>query len=187
MKAVIISGSVVGSKTRKATTALREKVEALNVHEVEYIDLKDYDMPFSDGRNYLDYGGATTEALTKIMEADVVFIGTPIFQASIPGPLKNLFDLLPPDAFLNKTIGMIITAGSLRHYLVAEQQLKPILSYMKANIVPGYVYILDQDFGSESIENDDILFRLDALVDNTFNNAEAHQAVLEKFNDSFGF
>ncbi len=187
MKAVIISGSVVGSKTRKATTALREKIESLNVHEIEYIDLKNYDMPFSDGRNYLDYGGSTTEALTKIMEADVVFIGTPIFQASIPGPLKNLFDLLPPGAFLNKTVSMIITAGSLRHYLVPEQQMKPILSYMKANIVPGYVYILDQDFGTEGIENDDILLRLDALVDNTFNNAEAHQAVLQKFDDSFGF
>src|SRR5699024_4517362 len=187
MKAVIISGSVVGSKTRKATTALREKIESLNVHEIEYIDLKDYDMPFSDGRNYLDYGGSTTEALTKIMEADVVFIGTPIFQASIPGPLKNLFDLLPPGAFLNKTVSMIITAGSLRHYLVPEQQMKPILSYMKANIVPGYVYILDQDFGPEGIENDDIILRLNALVDNTFNNAQAQQAVLEKFNESLGF
>lgn len=187
MKTVIISGSVVGSKTRKATTALKEKIELLNKHEIEYIDLKEYDMPFSDGRNYLDYGGSTTEALTKIMEADVVYIGTPIFQASIPGPLKNLFDLLPPNAFLNKTVSMIITAGSLRHYLVPEQQMKPILSYMKANIVPGYVYILDQDFNAEGIENDDIMLRLDALVDNTFNNAEAHKTVLEKFDDLFGF
>lgn len=187
MKVVVISGSVVGSKTRKATTELTEKIKALDAHEIEYIDLKDYDMPFSDGRNYLDYGGSTTEALTKIMEADVIYIGTPIFQASIPGPLKNLFDLLPADGLNNKTVGIIITAGSLRHYLVAEQQLKPILSYMKANIVPGYVYILDQDFGPEGIENDDILFRLDALIDNTFNNAEAHKIVLDKYNDSFGF
>lgn len=187
MKVVVISGSVAGSKTRKATTELTEKIKALDTHEVEYIDLKDYDMPFSDGRNYLDYGGSTSEALTKIMEADVVYIGTPIFQASIPGALKNLFDLLPADGFNNKTVGLIVTAGSLRHYLVAEQQLKPILSYMKANIVPGYVYILDQDFGPEGIENDDILFRLNALIDNTFNNADAHKIVLEKYNDSFGF
>ena len=82
---------------------------------------------------------------------------------------------------------MIVTAGSLRHYLVPEQQLKPILSYMKANIVPGYVYIMDQDFDAEGINNDDILLRLDALIDNTFNNAKAHKTVLEKFDDSFGF
>lgn len=187
MKAVIISGSVVGSKTRKATAVLRQKIESLNTHEVDYIDLKDYDMPFSDGRNFLDYGGTTTDALTKIMEADVVFIGTPIFQASIPGPLKNLFDLLPADAFRNKTVSILVTAGSLRHYLVAEQQMKPILSYMKANIVPGYVYILEQDFGPETIENDDILLRLDALVENTFNGAEAQQSILEKVNDAYGF
>ena len=47
--------------------------------------------------------------------------------------------------------------------------------------------MLDQDFGPEGIENDDIILRLNALVDNTFNNAQAQQAVLEKFNESLGF
>lgn len=187
MKVAVISGSVVGSKTRKATTEVARKINALGQHEVEYIDLKDYDFPFSDGRNYLDYGGTTSEALKKIMEADVVIIGTPIFQASIPGTLKNLFDLLPADGFRDKTVGMVVTAGSLRHYLVAEQQLKPILSYMKANIVQSYVYITDLDFSEEGIKSDDILLRLDKLIESTFNVASAQAKVIEEYSESFGF
>jgi FMN reductase len=187
MKVAVISGSVVGSKTRKATTELAEKIKALGGHELEYIDLKEYDFPFSDGRNYLDYGGSTSEALKKIMDAEVIFIGTPIFQASIPGTLKNLFDLLPADGFRDKTVGLVVTAGSLRHYLVAEQQLKPILSYMKANIVQSYVYITDLDFSKEGIASDDILLRLDNLIDSTFNVASAQQKVIQEYSDSFGF
>src|SRR5699024_4270848 len=115
----------------------------------------------------------------------LIFIGTPIFQASIPGTLKNLFDLLPADGFRDKTVGLVVTAGSLRHYLVAEQQLKPILSYMKANIVQSYVYITDLDFSKEGIESDDILLRLDNLIDSTFNVASAQQKVIQEYSDSF--
>ena len=58
-------------------------------------------------------------------------IGFPIFQASIPGSLKNVFDLLPVNAFHDKVIGLVATAGSSKHYLIPEMHLKPILSYMK--------------------------------------------------------
>lgn len=184
MKVAIVSGSVVGSKTRKITTEIKEKIdEKYSDYEISYIDLKDYDMPYSDGRNYLDYDDSTSSALKQIMEADVVFIGTPIFQASIPAPLKNLFDLLPPDGFRNKTVGMVITAGSQRHYLVAEQQLKPILAYMKANIVQGYVYAIDSDFGSTGVESDDIYYRIDRLIEATFNEREAQRHVLSKYEE----
>lgn len=184
MNVAIVSGSVVGSKTRKITTEIKEKInEQYNNYEISYIDLKDYDMPYSDGRNYLDYDAETSHVLNEIMEADVVFIGTPIFQASIPAPLKNLFDLLPPDGFRNKTVAMVVTAGSQRHYLVAEQQLKPILAYMKANIVQGYVYAVDTDFGANGVESEDIHYRIDRLIEAAFNEREAQQHVLRKYDE----
>ncbi|MFP3360314.1 NAD(P)H-dependent oxidoreductase, partial [Planococcus sp. SIMBA_143] len=91
-----LSGSKVGSKTRTAMnytiTKLQEKYPEM---ETELLDLADYDIQFSDGRNYLDYEGDTGYVTKTIMEADAVIIGTPIFQASIPATLKNIFDLLP--------------------------------------------------------------------------------------------
>ena len=113
---------------------------------VTLLDLADYDMQFSDGRNYLTYTGDTKYIAETVMNADALIIGTPIFQASIPASLKNVFDLLPEKALRDKVVSMVVTAGSPKHYLIAEQQLRPILSYMKAQLVHTYVFIEEKDF-----------------------------------------
>lgn len=121
------------------------------------------------------------------MEANAIVIGTPIFQASIPATLKNVFDLLPVNAFQDKVASLIVTAGSSKHYLIAEQQLKPILSYMKAHIVPTYVFIEEADFLREEIINDDIHFRLERLVEDTLLQIEAVQMIREKQDAKYDF
>ncbi len=162
MKVVAIAGSIVGSKTK---TAISYAVKTLENKypdiEVTLLDLAEYDIQFSDGRNYLDYQGDTKKVTETIMAADAIIIGSPIFQASIPGTLKNVFDLLPVDALQHKVVSMIITAGSQKHYLIPEQQLKPILGYMKAQIVQSYVFIEDIDFYRKEITNDDVLFQIE--------------------------
>lgn len=168
MKVVALSGSRIGSKTR---TALNMTVDLLKKQyptvDIMLIDLAEYDIQFSDGRNYLEYEGDTGFVTKTIMEADALIIGTPIFQASLPATLKNIFDLLPIQAFRDKVVSMIVTAGSSKHYLVAEQQLKPILAYMKAQMVQTYVFIEEKDFLRKEIINDDVLFRIERLVEDT--------------------
>ena len=60
-------------------------------HEVILLDLAEYKMEFSDGRNYFDYEGDTKYVTETIMAADALIIGTPVFQASIPATLKKHF------------------------------------------------------------------------------------------------
>src|SRR5699024_2085255 len=105
MKIVLINGSIVGSNTQTAIEKVKN-IFAKNYSDdkLTVIDLAKYDLPFSDGRNYFEYDGDAKEVTTKIMEADALVIGTPVFQASIPGTLKNIFDLLPLDALRNKTV-----------------------------------------------------------------------------------
>ncbi|RKL67033.1 FMN reductase [Salipaludibacillus neizhouensis] len=188
MKIVGLSGSIVGSKTRiamnSAKKALTEKYPDL---EMTLIDLADYDVKFSDGRNFLDYEGDTGFVTKTIMEADAIIIGTPIFQASIPAALKNIFDLLPVNAFQDKVVSMLVTAGSPKHYLVADLQLKPILSYMKAQIVQTYVFIEERDFHQKEIVNDDVLHRLDRLVEDTVVLTETFKKVREDKEAEYDF
>src|SRR5690625_6434899 len=110
-----------------------------------------------------------------MMQADAIIIGTPIFQASIPATLKNIFDLLSPNAFLDKMVGIFVTAGTPKHYLVVEQQLKPILAFMKAQIVQSYVFIEESDFYNKEIIDEDVLFRLNRLVERS----EEHTSELQ--------
>ncbi len=155
--------------------------------QVTLIDLAEYDIQFSDGRNYLEYEGDTKYVAQTIMEADAIIIGTPIFQASIPATLKNIFDLLPENAFRDKVVSMLVTAGSSKHYLIAEQQLKPIISYMKAQMVQTYVFIEEKDFYQKEITNDDVLFRVNRLVEDTVVLAETFTKIREAKEAEYGF
>lgn len=188
MKVVAIAGSIVGSTTK----TVMEKVidmfaDQYPEHEISLLDLATYDIQFSDGRNYIDYEGDTREAAELVMNADALIIGTPIFQSSIPGTLKNLFDLLPVDAFRDKTVSTLVTAGSAKHYLVAEQQLKPILSYMKGNLVPTYVFVEEKDVFRKEIVNDDIPFRIERLLQDTVLMTDSFREMREKVEAQYGF
>lgn len=188
MKISILNGTAFGSKTKIAAdyllTALEEKYPE---YEISLLDLADYQMEFSDGRNYLDYPGDTGKVTRELMESDTIFLITPIFQASIPGSLKNVFDLLPVQAFRDKIVSIVAVAGSEKHYLAIEQQLKPILAFMKAQMVQTYVYMLDIDFVDDKIANDGLIFRLDRLVDETIILTEVYQKIQAENDAKYDF
>lgn len=188
MKIVGLSGSIVGSKTRTAMDyTIKTIQEKYPEAEVTLIDLAEYDIQFSDGRNYLEYEGDTGFVTKAIMEADAIIMGTPTFQASIPGTLKNIFDLLPVNAFRDKVVSMLVTAGSSKHYLITEQQLKPILGYMKAQVVQTYVFIEEKDFHRKEIINDDVFFRIERLVEDTIVLTETYTKIREEKDASYDF
>src|SRR5690625_2813607 len=117
MNIAVIAGSTVGTKTRIAADYTVKKVrEQYPDAIITLLDLAEYQMVFSDGRNYFDYEGDTKYVTETIMAADAIMIGTPTFQASIPASLKNIFDLLPVNAFRDKVVTTLVTAGSAKHY-----------------------------------------------------------------------
>lgn len=159
MKILGISGSIFGTKSKIALDEIGKYFSP----EVDYeiMDLKELDIDFSDGRDYRDYTNDTANLINKIIETDVLLIASPVFQASIPGALKNVFDLLPIDSLRNKSVGIIMNAGSSKHFLVAEYQLKPTLSYMKAKALESIVYIEADSYVNGEIIDDEIIMRLE--------------------------
>lgn len=166
MKLLGISGTIVGSKTAIAVEKALESVNRSHSEvQTELLDLKHYDLQFCDGRNPSAYTGDTRKVIDIVSSADLYLIGTPIFQSSITGALKNLFDLVPVDALYNKVMGFIATGGTYQHYLVVENQLKPIAGYFRAFVAPSYVYLHDDHFHPEKkIVDPDVLQRIDKLA-----------------------
>jgi FMN reductase len=70
---------------------------------------------------------------------------------------------------------------------VAEQQLKPILSYMKAHLVSTYVFVEEKDFLNGKIMNDDVHFRLQRLIEDAFDLAESQAAIRIKKEAAYDF
>ena len=177
MKLLGISGTIVGSKTAIAVNQVLEEVKKNHPEiEVELVDLKEYKLDFCDGRNPNMYTGDTKIVLEKIASADFFVIGTPIFQASLSGALKNLFDLLPVDTFRNKVMGFIATGGTYQHYLVIEHQLKPIASFFRAYVEPNHVYLHSDHFNSQNeIVDGDVIDRIQRLANGlVFMNKQLH-------------
>jgi len=165
MKLLGISGTITGSKTGIVVEKVLNEVKSrFPMVEVEYLDLKQYNVQFCDGRNPSDYEGDTRRVIDIISEADFYVIGTPVFQGSLSGALKNLFDLVPVSALRNKVMGFIATGGTWQHYLVIENQLKPIAGYFRAFVAPSYVYAHNSHFQNNEIVDEDVLARIRGLA-----------------------
>ncbi|MBS4174808.1 NAD(P)H-dependent oxidoreductase [Bacillus sp. FJAT-49736] len=168
MKIVGISGALAGGKTLQ--TVHEVLAAAKNIHpaiESELIDLREYEIEFMRGTPLSYYNDDTQTVVNKMLQADLLVIGTPIYQASISGVLKNLFDLLPIRAFKSKVIGCITNGGSFKHFLVTQYQLKPILHYLEAIVVAKDVFVHNDWFDIETgeITEKDVLRRIHALAE----------------------
>ncbi|RAS75629.1 NADPH-dependent FMN reductase [Priestia endophytica] len=166
MKLLGISGTITGSKTAIVIQNLLEEVKRNNPEiEVELLDMKNYDVQFCDGRNPSTYNEDTRKVIDIVSSADFYIIGTPIFQGSITGVLKNLFDLIPPISFRNKVMGFAATGGTYQHYLVIENQLKPIAGYFRAFVAPSYVYAHNSHFNDhKELVDEEVITRVNNLA-----------------------
>ncbi len=168
MKLVGVSGALAGGKTAVAVEAV---LAAARVHDptikTELIDLREYDIEFAAGLPLSAYNEDTWNVVKKIQAADFLVFGTPIYQASLSGALKNLLDHLPEYAFRNKVTGMVATGWTNRHFLVLEYHLGSILSYFKGLIPTGNVFIHNEAYDIESDEliDDRIYERIGQLAE----------------------
>jgi FMN reductase/FAD reductase [NAD(P)H] len=167
MKLLGISGTIIGYKTGVVVQKVLDEVKKKYPYiEVEYLDMMEYDVQFCDGRDPATYSEDTKKVIEMVSSADFYIIGTPIFQGSIPGVLKNLFDLIKPETFRNKVMGFVANGGTFQHYLVIENQLKPIASFFRAYVAPGYVYAQTSHFNQQNeIVDSDVLDRISNLAD----------------------
>mgnify|MGYP005996699667 CR=1 FL=1 len=157
MKLVGVSGANVGKKTSKAVQELLLAVNSLDSSiQTELVDLKDFEVEMVNGQPLSMYNEDTIEVVNTILSADFLVFGTPVYQASIPGVLKNLLDHLPTDAFKQKVTGIVSTAGSDKHFL----------SFLKGVIPATGVFIQSDCFNKENeIEDSDLLIRIRQLAE----------------------
>ena len=166
MKLLGISGTIQGSKTaRLVETVLREVEKNHPNVQVQLLDLRHYNLQFCDGRDLSSYNEDTRKVIQTVAQADFYLIGSPIFNASIPAPLKNVFDLMPPSVFRHKVMGFVANGETYQHYLVVENQLKPIAGYLRCYVAPSFVFANSEHFNpNNEICDEDVLKRIRELA-----------------------
>lgn len=166
MKILLVDGTVLGRKTGVVLEKVQQYLEETKCgFEFELVSLADAEHAIVDGRPFDQYPESMQQLVTKIQEADGYIIASPIFQGSIPGVLKNLFDMLHPKAMRYKPVSMIGNGGTYQHHLVIENQLKPILDYFRCLVTPNYVYTHRDHFNENNeLVDEDVLARLQEMA-----------------------
>ncbi|MGN7385676.1 NADPH-dependent FMN reductase [Sporosarcina sp. SAFN-015] len=166
MKVLFVDGTIIGSKTGAVLDTVEQYVrDSSGDFQIERMNMADYDHQFVDGRPSEQYNKDMQEMVRKFEEADAYIIATPIFQGSIPGVLKNAFDMLHPHAMRYKPVSIVANGGTYQHHLVPENQLKPILDYFRCLVTPNFVYTHSGHFDQDNrIIDEDVHNRLRELA-----------------------
>jgi FMN reductase len=90
-------------------------------------------------------------AIERIAAADGLVVSTPIYKAGISGLFKSFVDVLDNDLLVAKPVLLAATAGTSRHALVIDEQLRPLFGYMRALVLPTSVFAGPEDWASSEL------------------------------------
>jgi FMN reductase len=90
-------------------------------------------------------------AIEQIAGADAIIAATPVYKAGISGLFKSFVDVLDDDLLIAKPMLLAATAGSTRHALVADEQMRPLFAYMRALTLPTSVFAGPEDWRASEL------------------------------------
>jgi FMN reductase len=90
-------------------------------------------------------------AIEQVASADAIIAATPVYKAGISGLFKSFIDVLDDDLLIAKPVLLAATAGSGRHALVIDDQMRPLFAYMRALTLPTSVFAGPEDWGASEL------------------------------------
>jgi FMN reductase len=151
---VISAGLSVPSSTRLLADRLSDATAAVLAHqgdsaEVQVVELREWARDLTDHLLTGFPNERLRAVLAEVAAADGVIAVTPIFSASYSGLFKLFFDVLDPEALQGKPVLVAATGGSVRHSLALEYALRPLFTYLRAQLVPTAVFAATEDWASD--------------------------------------
>jgi FMN reductase len=91
------------------------------------------------------------QAITTLAEADGIIASTPVYKAGPSGLFTSFFDVLDNDLLIGVPVVLAATAGTARHALVADDQMRPMFAYLRAMTVPTSVFAAPEDWSDPTL------------------------------------
>jgi FMN reductase len=108
--------------------------------------------------------------VTELGEADGIVVSTPVYKAGASGLLTSFFQVLDNDLLIAKPVIPAATAGTARHALVVDEQLRSLFAYLRALTVPTSVFAAPEDWNDPALGKrlDRAAFELLLLMESGF-------------------
>jgi FMN reductase len=156
---VVLSG---GISQPSSTRLLADRLADATVAElaargitanVETIELRDLAHAVVDMTLTGFAGAELAAAIDKVTAADGLIAVTPIFTASYAGLFKSFVDVLDKESLVERPVLLGATGGTARHSLAIEFALRPLFSYLRADMTSTAVFAATDDWAADSADS----------------------------------
>lgn len=173
MNVLLLNGSPARpSHTSSTLTEISGLFEGHD-YTCETIDLIDYQIATNDPVYHEDAMKSPDEKVrdfaTKVRNADIVVLGTPLYHGSFSGLLKTALDNLDDDAFRGKRVLLASNAAGIRVSMQAAHQLSTVARTLYGTVFHRFIGTTKSDFeldgDSFRLTSEDIKSRCKEIVD----------------------
>ena len=155
--AVVHAGTSEGASTsllvERLAQSLRKRFAADGVEPViETIALKGLSEEIGSAivTGYL--GERLQSAQQTLLRADALIAATPVYKAEASGLFSSFFHVIDRDLLIGKPVLLGATAGTPRHSLVLDHQIRSLFAYMRALVAPTSVFAAPEDWNDSKLD-----------------------------------
>jgi FMN reductase len=91
------------------------------------------------------------QSVDALRQADGIVAATPVYKAGPSGLFTSFFQVLDDDLLIAKPVLLAATAGTARHSLVIDEQMRSLFAYLRTMTTPTSVFAAPGDWGDPAL------------------------------------
>jgi FMN reductase len=154
--AVVSAGTGDPSSTRLLADRTAGRVVALaatrgNTVTVSVIELREISADISTALVSQLITPKLQKAIAALGEADGIIASTPVYKAGPSALFTSFFHVLDDDLLIAKPVVLAATAGTARHALVPDDQMRPLFAYLRTMTAPTSLFAAPEDWSDPAL------------------------------------
>jgi FMN reductase len=173
--AVVSAGTSDPSSTRLLADRAADRAAAIlsgNGHVVttDVVELREISTDISTALVTQLVKPKLEQAIKTLGDADGIIASTPVYKAGPSGLFTSFFNVLDNDLLIAKPVMLAATAGTPRHALVADDQMRAMFAYLRALTVPTSLFAAPEDWSDPALNEriERAAFELALLMESGF-------------------
>ena len=172
---VVSAGTSDPSSTRLLADRTAQRVTALadqrgNTVLTRVIDLRELATDITTALTSQLVTPKLQQAVDSLGAADGLIVAAPVYKAGPSGLFTSFFHVLDNDLLIGKPTVLAATAGTARHALVVDDQMRSLFAYLRTLPVPTSLFAAPEDWGEGELAKriDRAAFELVLLMESGF-------------------
>jgi len=118
--------------------------------EVRVVELRDHAHDIVNAMLTGVPSPALAEVIATVTGADALIAVTPLFTTTYSGLFKSFVDVLDKDSLVGLPVLLGATGGTARHSLALEYSIRPLFTYLRADVATTSVFAATDDWAAGS-------------------------------------